>query len=35
MQSDFVCDITGGRTDSERWIDFPWELGNKEDESNE
>lgn len=35
MQSNFVCDITGGRTDSERWINFPWELGNKEDESNE
>ena len=25
MQSKFVCDVVGGRTDSERWIEFPWE----------
>ena len=31
MHSEFQCDVTGGRTDSERWIEFPWESEDLEE----
>ena len=29
LQSNFKCDITGARTDTARWIEFPWEYDNE------
>ena len=28
-QSKFRCDLTGGLTDTERWIEFPWEQNDE------